>query len=153
MRDIKFRGQMVKDKEWCYGWLLKDAENSTAYYDDYPYRIVWHREDGAHCNSPVITKTIGQYTGLHDKNGKEIYEGDVVKIAIEQYGYDGSSKDYRIIKGEIKWSHLGFDIKIGTHDGKPVYSDIIQEMHLTDNIISDEWEVIGNTYDDTEATP
>ena len=68
MREIKFRGKRVDNKEWVYGCLTRYSERMS-------YITVDLIESEVH---QVSTDTVGQFTGLKDRAGNEVYEGYIV---------------------------------------------------------------------------
>ncbi len=121
MREIEFRGKEKDNDEWIYGSLLIDETQNS-------YVIVDNQEG---IGREVNPETIGQYTGLKDKNGKKIYEGDVVKVFI--------SGKWWIAK--IIYEHSGFTIDVTNN----------KELEFgRRGIIERLTEVIGNIWDNPE---
>ena len=128
MRDYLFRGKRKDNGEWVEGCGIIATENWVSIFtviDDID-------ENSSEVNEiEVLPSTVGQYTGLTDKNGKKIFEGDIVKI-IDDYDYI----DIEV----VKWSEndAGFFLEI---------NDYYVEF---DRVVAKECEVIGNIYNDTE---
>jgi uncharacterized phage protein (TIGR01671 family) len=112
MRDIKFRGRRLDNGEWTYGYLFMIWER--AY-------ILWGTTNGVPNMIEVDPETVGQCTELPNKNGKEIYEGDIIRCE------DGASQ------------------KVYFNDGCFLARDIGDDEE--DWLIEDTDEVIGTIYD------
>lgn len=112
MREIKFRGFDCENKIWRYGHFFETVEGVRRCYN-----IVEDREIKYYCD----VGSISQYTGLKDKKGNEIYEGDIL---IDKYGTTGECKFHN---GYIEYINTAGFIESGS-----------------------KWEIIGNIYENPE---
>lgn len=127
MREILFRGQTYNG-DWVEGAYYKQTE---YYGDDFEAHYIISSKDELEDNmmivERVIPETVGQYTGLTDKNGTKIFEGDIIIRA-----WNGYPTIYRIIFDELLSAFIGEVKPFGqftTFDGDGEYFEVIGNIH------------------------
>lgn len=128
MREIKFRGKETISGRWVYGGLLIKSDESPVQETNQEYIEAYITEQAFFANEhEVYVDSIGQYTGLKDGNGTEIYEGDIVKT---DYG-----RLYEVLF--IAGAFVGIS-------SPPSFSSIEETKFLNGT------KVVGNKYDNPE---
>lgn len=124
MREILFRGKRMDNKAWEDGSLVITR---CGCYDQQVF--ISDKMTGYH--TPVIPETVCQFTGLTDKNGRKIFEGDIVKGKVHELN------GYRVRKGVIEYHDTGFIMNL-----KPNSDSGYDQKN-----VPFEREVIGNVFD------
>ena len=139
MREILFRGKRVDNGEWIFGFYFNVPEHYKS--DLSGKSIIISINNGLFFE--VMSETVRQYTGLKDKNGKKIFEGDIVKYDIAygiQYKNDDCCEKLNTFIETVKFEN-------GEFFPIPKFSE------CEDYYYSYEYrnfEVIGNIYDNPE---
>lgn len=165
MREILFRGKRTDNGEWVYGYYVRlhdhNGNESHRIYTGYAetdcgdYYPDWFEVD---------PETVGRYTGLNDKNGKKIFEGDIIRyntfndfdchsvVKFGEYEQDGSAGEYNP-RDCIGWyvEVDNFTCPDWAEDDPIYFNDYLRQQNLFE--VSDECEIceiIGNIWDNPE---
>ena len=161
MREYLFRGKRKDNGEWvCSGNLIQFFDNKI--------REVYISQYGERCNAvhdidtdnietitckngarfyKVIPETVGQYTGLTDKNGKKIFEGDIVRYQFDNDDSPFPNKRTEPILGRVFFSDFraSFSVTAGRNGGSTLNNDLFKYVQNGNRV-----EVIGNINDNPE---
>ena len=145
MREILFRGKRLDNGKWVQGFLVIWGNDYYIAPDINAYTSMGGRGKGR-CMMfghyyQVLPETVGQYTGLTDKNGKKIFEGDILKIIHKyQSPFDDDTKEYTDITTDVVFFD---DEGLCFSYGKSPF------LCVVDNVTA-EYEVVGNIHDNPE---
>lgn len=129
MREILYRGKRLDNDEWVEGDLVHNGFLILIYKlpEETKYMTVTYIID---------PETIGQYTGLTDKNGKKIFEGDIVKFHTETY------TSMRDTIGVVKYYNASYGIAYKNKQHFLAFNNASTNVRW--------YEIIGNIYDNPE---
>lgn len=143
MREILFRGKRIDNGEWvCSGVLIHFNEENECYIPatngkcqialDETDNIIGMQETQIY---KVLPKTVGQYTGLTDKNGQKIYEGDI--LSTENGTFSNTGMGHILLYRGMWTSFYGQDA---------LGEDCFDELHT----VCSTREIVGNIHDNPE---
>lgn len=143
-REILFRGKRVSNGNWIEGYFVLLAINEGL-----KHAISTGTDEGRFILFEVIPDTIGQFTGLCDKNGKKIFEGDILleeekEYSLEEYG-EKVVGTHNIV---AYWNEKACGFWVRRTD-KPKGKIYVPEEPLCESF-AEELKVVGNIYDNPE---
>lgn len=150
MRQIKFRGQRTDTKKFVYGYVFETpltSENfKPCFFGQTKPRMCIADKDGVVFT--VIPESVEQYSGLNDKNDKEIYEGDIIKVYANEYDCSDDTDESKF--------EYEFVTKVGSIENAFLV-DVVDcdygstSIHFLEYSYENcEIEVIGNIHDNPE---
>lgn len=132
MREIIFRGLRFDGKGWVYGSLVNNAFFNSENKESIQY--IFNSEEFDNAYYEVIPESVGQFTGLTDKNGKEIYEGDILKC---KHATEPEENGFVCV----------FRDNLIAFDNYNYLSDYRYSLHLEDyDYINEQLEITGNIH-------
>lgn len=155
MKEIKFRGKRIDNGEWAYGYYAVHRMMLTGEMD---YFIIVDEQRP----QSIDPETVGQYNGLKDKNGKEIYEGDILyhsaesgAVTVQAYGFDRMwGKGEKFIVAYLVCGLVLRHISAYGNSGFETPNCIINKWPIVDAYqfwnLQRGFEVIGNIYENKE---
>ena len=152
-RQILFKAKIKDNGKWVEGYYCKLDETTYCISEDYErhpvptHHYILHETmtdwglPNRFLQFEIDPSTICQCTGLTDKNGKKIWENDIVTITIECDDYFNLSET-----GIVEYSYGQYELKVKTTDGKEAYSNLINKLSEAPFEI----EKLGNIFDNPD---
>lgn len=137
MRKILFRGKRTDNERWHYGYVVHSERDSS-----------WGITNENEHYQDVDGSTIGQYTGLNDRNGVRIFEGDILAGYNYPFTSDGEQNYYAV----VVWfeNSPAFGIETVKAPGSSVSGISNGNTSYMEDWDPQCWEVIGNIHDNPE---